>query len=78
MTTKQYNKIIPGFVVQRYVEGRCTEQQFIASDEVNYEDPNGEPIEVDIHAEYYQPMEMVQPCPQTKMTASAECGRKQE
>lgn len=63
MTIRQYNKIVIGFVVQRYVDGRCTEQQFIASDEVSYEDPDGEPVEVDLTSEKNQPMEMVQPCP---------------
>ncbi len=62
MTTKQYNKIIIGFVVQRYRDGECVRQEFIASDEVSREDPaSGESIEVDVKAEPYQPMEMVQP-----------------
>lgn len=64
MMTKQYNKIVIGFVVQRYVDGRCKEQQFIAADEVTYEDPDsGEPVEVDLASEKDRPLEMVQPCP---------------
>lgn len=35
MATKQYNKIILGFVVQNYRDGECVRQEFIASDEVN-------------------------------------------
>ncbi len=64
MTTEQYNKIVIGFVVQRYVDGRCTHQEFIGGDEVSYEDPDsGEPVEVDLASEKDQPMEMIQPCP---------------
>ena len=66
MTTEQYNKIVIGFVVQRYVDGRCTEQQFIASDEVSHEDPDGEPVEVDLASEKDQLVEMIQPCPVIK------------
>ena len=62
MTTKRYNKIVIGFVVQRYVDGRCTHQEFIGGDEVSREDPaSGESIEVDVEAERCQSMEMVQP-----------------
>ena len=67
MTTEQYNKIVIGFVVQRYVDGRCTHQEFIGGDEASYEDPdNGEPVEVDPASEKDQPMEMIQPCPVIK------------
>ncbi len=60
----EYNKVIIGFVVQSYRDGECVRQEFIASDEVSREDPaSGESIEVDVKAEQYQPMEMVQPCP---------------
>ena len=65
-TAEEYNKIVIGFVVQRYVDGRCISQEFIASDEVSYEDANGEPIDVDLRAEKDQPMEMIQPCPVIK------------
>ena len=58
----EYNKIIIGFVVQSYRDGECVRQDFIASDEVSREDPaSGEIIEVDVEAERYQSMEMVQP-----------------
>ncbi len=62
MMTKQYNKIVIGFVVQSYRDGECVRQDFIASDEVSREDPvSGESIEVDVEAERYQSMEMIQP-----------------
>ena len=58
----EYNKVIIGFVVQNYVDGECVRQEFIASDEVSREDPaSGESIEVDVKAEAYQLMEMIQP-----------------
>ena len=58
----EYNKVIVGFVVQSYRDGECIDQEFIASDEVSREDPaSGESIEVDVKAEQYQPLEMVQP-----------------
>ena len=58
----EYNKVIVGFVVQSYRDGECIDQEFIASDEVSREDPaTGESIEVDVKAEQYQPLEMVQP-----------------
>ena len=58
----EYNKIIIGFVVQSYRDGECIDQEFIASDEVSREDPaSGESIEVDVKAEQYQPVEMIQP-----------------
>ena len=60
----EYSKVIVGFVVQSYRDGECVRQEFIASDEVSREDPaSGESIEVDVKAEQYQPMEMIQPCP---------------
>jgi len=58
----EYNKVIIGFVVQSYRDGECVRQEFIASDEVSREDPaTGESIGVDVTAEQYQPLEMVQP-----------------
>ena len=64
MTTERYNKIVIGFVVQRYVDGQCTEQEFIGGDEASYEDTdNGEPVEAELSSERDQPLEMVQPCP---------------
>ena len=58
----EYNKVVVGFVVQSYRDGECVRQEFIASDEVSREDPaSGESIEVDVKAEKYQPMDLVQP-----------------
>ena len=58
----EYDKNMVGFVVQSYRDGECVRQEFIASDEVSREDPaTGESIEVDVTAERYQPLEMVQP-----------------
>lgn len=58
----EYNKVIVGFVVQSYRDGECVRQEFIAGDEVSREDPaTGNSIEVDMKAEQYQPMEMIQP-----------------
>ena len=58
----EYNKVIIGIVVQSYRDGECVRQEFIASDEVSREDPaSGESIEVDVKAEKYQPMDLVQP-----------------
>ncbi len=58
----EYSKVIIGFVVHSYRDGKCVRQGFIASDEVSREDPaSGESTEVDVKAEQYQSMEMVQP-----------------
>ncbi len=62
MTTERYSKNVVGFVVQSYRDGECVRRDFIASDEVSREDPaSGESIKVDVKAERYLPMEMVQP-----------------
>jgi len=63
---KKYNKITTGFVVQEYEKDEygkfvCVKQEFVASDEVNYENENGEPVEVDTTLDPYQSFEMVQP-----------------
>lgn len=44
MTT--VNKITPGFVVQTFdiATGKCLSQEFVASDQVDYEDEDGEAI----------------------------------
>ena len=61
----KYNKITVGFVCQEYKEKNdkmvCSHQQFIAGDQVDREDKDGEPVEVDTSKEIYQPFEMVQP-----------------
>lgn len=62
---KKFKKITTGFVVQDYEEknGRfvCVGQEFIAGDQVDYEDEMGESVEVDTLKEDYQPFDMVQP-----------------
>jgi len=57
------NKITPGYVVQVYDvnTGRCVEQRFIAGDEVDYEDPDGNPVDWKEAPDAYQPFDMVQP-----------------
>jgi len=62
----QHNKITTGFVVQTYTtlpDGTmvCTGQGFIAGDPVDYEDTDGNPIEVDTSKEVYCPFEMKEP-----------------
>jgi len=66
MAKKTFDKITVGFVIQEYQtekDGSHTpiRQEFIACDQVDYEDTNGEPIEVDTLKETYCPFEMVQP-----------------
>ena len=60
-----YKKITVGFVVQEYDDdGNPLHQEFIAGDEVTYEDENGETldsIEVDTESEEYLPYHMIQP-----------------
>ena len=62
---EKFVKITIGFVHQSFkknADGKfiCTEQAFIASDECNYEDINGEPLE-DVPEHEYAPYEMVLP-----------------
>jgi len=55
------DKITVGFVVQRYdtEEDKFVSQEFIAGDEVSYEDELGVAVEVDDFP--YLPFDMVQP-----------------
>ena len=54
-------KITTGFVVQDYDDdGNCTGQEFIAGDQVDWEDEDGEPTTAP-GAHNYQQMIMVQP-----------------
>ena len=55
------NKTTIGFVTQQYdtETGHCIHQDFIAGDQVDYEDENGEPV--DWREEKYQPFDMIQP-----------------
>jgi hypothetical protein len=58
----KFNKITVGFVVQQYEKNDngelvCVSQEFVAGDQVDYEDVNGEPLkEVPNHK--YQPFNM--------------------
>jgi hypothetical protein len=66
-----FKKFVTGFVIQNYdTNGKCTSQEFVAGDEVEWEDSNGEPISTPPHQ--YQPFNMVQPCPNTITPEEAE------
>ncbi|MDD5458131.1 MAG: hypothetical protein PHF37_01890 [Phycisphaerae bacterium] len=57
----EFNKVTTGFVIQRYSKGksgkfRCTSQEFIAGDDVQFETNKGEKIETPQHD--YQPFNM--------------------
>jgi len=56
-------KITVGFVVQDYNEnGECTGQEFVAGDQVDWEDDDGEEINSPGDEYFsYQPFDMVQP-----------------
>ena len=61
----KYNKITSGFVIQTYQKQRnkfvCTKQEFTAGDPVDRENEQGEPVDVDVRDEQYEPFNMVQP-----------------
>jgi hypothetical protein len=67
MALKEYQKVTIGFVIQTYKEVNgesiCTEQEFIAGDQVEFEPIGGgekyDSTEVD--NSNYQPFHMVQP-----------------
>lgn len=65
----KYNKITTGFVTQEFTQqdGKyiCVEQSFTAGDQSDREDDNGEPVEIDIKQEVYEPFDMKQPNPET-------------
>ncbi len=53
-------KITVGFVIQTYNEnGKCEHQEFVAGDQVDWEDFEGGAIKAPEHE--YQPYEMAQP-----------------
>jgi len=56
-------KITTGFVIQTYDSktGRCIGQEFVAGDEVEYEDEHGQSVDWTEEADAYQPFNMVQP-----------------
>jgi hypothetical protein len=54
-------KITVGFVVQNYDEsGKCTSAEFVAGDQVDWEDEDGNAI-IDPPSHEYFPFDMVQP-----------------
>jgi hypothetical protein len=56
-----FKKITVGFVIQDYNEdGICTKTQFVASDQVDWENDEGDPVDVPSQHTYF-PFEMVQP-----------------
>lgn len=56
------SKITYGFVIQTFdtKTNKCTKQEFVAGDQVDWEDGIGEPIEANLDCEY-QPFVMEQP-----------------
>lgn len=65
-----YKKITVGFVIQNYDEnGKCIDQEFIAGDDITYEDEDGDVICDPYNDERYSipddqaemPFDMVQP-----------------
>ncbi len=59
---EKFNKITVGFVIQTFEESTageftCAKQEFIAGDQVDYEDPNGNPIDLPEHP--YQQFNMI-------------------
>ncbi len=58
---QEHNKITTGFVIQKYKGNIPVSQEFIAGDQVDYEDLDGNPIDYNTDDEEYLPFEMVQP-----------------
>jgi len=57
----KFNKITVGFVIQTFEKNTagkfiCTKQEFIAGDQVDYEDTEGSPLDPPEHK--YQPFNM--------------------
>lgn len=71
MTNRLISKVTIGFVIQTFDQSqdRFTSQEFVAGDEVNYEDDNGEPVDSaeceiergDVMSEPYIGFDMIQP-----------------
>jgi len=56
----KYKKITYGFVIQIFgADDKCISQEFVAGDEVEYEDMRGNPIPEE--NEEYHPFDMEQP-----------------
>jgi hypothetical protein len=54
------DKITVGFVIQTYdKKGNCIKQEFVAGDQVDWENEVGEPIDPPKHT--YFPLDMIQP-----------------
>ena len=56
-----YYKMTFGYVEQEYVNGKVVSQRFIAGDQVEYEDEDGNSVDPDTNQEGYFPLDMVQP-----------------
>jgi hypothetical protein len=60
-----YSKITIGFIIQSYkeIDGKyhCVGQQFEAGDQVDREDLENNPIQIDMAKEVYFPFHMKQP-----------------
>ena len=61
----KYKKITVGFVIQEFTlqddKFVCIEQSFIAGDQVDMEDEDGDSVDIDVSKEVYQPFGMKQP-----------------
>jgi hypothetical protein len=60
MSNSRIKKITPGFVIQTYEGVDCVEQEFVAGDQVDWEDAEGEVVPPPDNT-IYQPFDMVQP-----------------
>ena len=68
-------KITTGFVVQDFDEGECTGQEFVAGDQVDYENEKGESVVAPGGEGFeYQPFDMVQPKKEVKTISCTQCG----
>ena len=57
----KYRKITTGFVIQTYDGTKCIASEFVAGDNVEYENENGDPIDMNKDQEEYFGFDMVQP-----------------
>jgi len=71
------SKITNGFVVQQYDTdtGRCVAQEFVAGDQVAYENEDGEPVDWREPQDGYQPFEMVQPANMSRGSGVGSSGK---
>ena len=65
----KYKKITIGFVIQEFSQQDdkfiCIEQSFEAGEQVDRENKDGDPVDIDIEQEVYQAFDMKQPNPET-------------